>query len=64
MDPTRSRASASPKPRDPTPGMAVRGEGDIPTLSNTNQNIINLSKTRNKSAKFKDAVFTKFKKFH
>ena len=45
MGPTRSRASASPKPRDTTPGMAVRREGDIPTLSKTNQNICSTDDT-------------------
>jgi hypothetical protein len=30
----RTKASASPKPRDTNPGMAVRGEGSNPCLSN------------------------------
>ena len=37
----RSKASASPKPRDPNPGMAVRGEGSNPCLSRNTNIIIN-----------------------
>ena len=39
----RSKASASPKPRDTNPGMAVRGEGSNPCLSNHTNIFMNAS---------------------